>query len=313
MLHNEFTTYRAECQEDFAELNTLQSFLDHRAYRDFYEYQVIPNLKENQLARWNDCSTQLWVRLDNTVSAVNSCKNRMCCICNWRNARKKYSITYQAMTEIEKEYQYRYLFLTLTVKNTDAENLKKTVDDMMEGINRMQSTKKWKNTVRGYVRNMEITYNPQTSEYHPHYHYILAVDKDYFGNENIYLSTYDWRTLWERSLRLDYVSIVHIETIQEGDNLAHAVAEVSKYAVKMAKLVDQDQPQAVRVLMRTLHRRRLLAYGGIYKGITKRLKQVEKSENCYTGNPEGIRFDYDNKSRKYKVSEYWKTKGGVIQ
>jgi hypothetical protein len=313
LLHNEFTTSRAESQEEFANLDTLQSFLNHRAYRDEYEYQVIPNLTESQKERWDDCSTQLWVRLDNTVSAVNSCKNRMCAICNWRNARKKYSITYQAMQKIEIENDFNYLFLTLTVKNTSAEKLKSTVDDMMEGINRMQSCKRWKKTVRGYVRNMEITYNPNTSEYHPHLHYIIAVNRDYYSNEDIYLSTYDWREMWERSLRLDYVSIVHIETIQKGENLAHAVAEVSKYAVKMAKLVDQDQPEAVKVLMRTLRRRRLIAYGGIYKDITKSLKNAEKRENCYTGEPEGIRFDYNAKRRVYCVSKDWIARGSEIK
>ena len=93
--HN--TTNDSVSQEE-NEINELinadlfENFIERRKERERYEYQVLPWLTRGQAASWHDCSSVIWVKDNGAVSALNSCKNRVCTICNWRNARKKFSI-----------------------------------------------------------------------------------------------------------------------------------------------------------------------------------------------------------------------------
>lgn len=253
------------------------TFIEKWQYRNTYTPYTIPSLSEFQRGAWDECCDTIWIDDNDTVQAINSCRNRLCAICNWRSSRKKYSQTVQMINQIE-HMNLQYIFATYTIRNPSIDKLNESIDKMMESINRMQSSRRWKQRVLGYIRSMEITYNTNENTWHPHLHYILLLPPDYYTNPDYYLSTYEWRTMWERAARLDYTSQVQIQPIQRGENLPHAIAEISKYALKLGSVVECQNTQIIYRLKTAIAHRRLYAVGGILKPIYKQIKNTEKSE-----------------------------------
>lgn len=300
-------TNRAICQDPEAEIlqsNTINAFKKHLTYRNKYQDLVRPTLNPNQLALWDTCSSDIWVRDDGTVAALNSCRNRFCAVCTWRAARRRYSYTIRAMRELESEGTYAYLFATMTLKNCKDWELPEYIDKLMTGINRMQSCRTWRNRVIGYIRQLEITYNndktsPSYDTYHPHFHYILCVPRSYFTDSTLYLDTYEWRQMWERSLRLDYTTQYKLEAIRAWDDqaLIGQVCEISKYQLKLSSVVETGQAHPVQIIADAIKGRRMVAYGGIYREINQRLKQADKAAVSET--VEGTHYHYSEEERDY--------------
>lgn len=302
--YNHHTTNDQASQEE-NEINELlnadlfENFVERRKERERYEHQVLPWLTSGQATSWHDCSSVIWVKDNGTVSALNSCKNRVCTICNWRNARKKFSIMKQIFEIVDEQVHMEYMLLTCTIKNVKAENLSGTISDMMHAVNRMQSSRQWKKRVKAYVRNMEITYNKKRNDFHPHIHYIIGVPTDYFNNPDLYWKTYHWRKLWETAMRIDYNSQFDIEPIKRGPDLEHSLCEISKYAVKMTSAVKEKSPEIVHQLMIAMKRRRLIAYGGIFKDAFKAIRADRKNGADNDGRPEGTPYIYSEFDKKY--------------
>lgn len=288
--------------EEIAKQETFDEFLRHMDYKNKYQNKVLPSLSGIQRVLWDECSDLIWVKADGSVSGLNSCRNRLCAVCNWRSARKRYAITRQIMERIENELNLNYLLFTVTVSNPTGENLHETISDMMEAVNRMQSCKSWRKRVMGAIRSLEVTYNANKDTYHPHIHYILAVGTDYYTNAELYMETWQWREMWERSMRLDYEAQINLKPIKKWDNklISGAVAEVSKYAVKLSSIVECGNAEAVKTMMSAIRNRRLIAYTGIYKQIAAEIKNERNTipdEYAITGTP------YTLVNGKYVISD----------
>lgn len=256
--------------------------------------------KESIKNNYLECGTYVALSDDGTVIASNLCHHRLCNICNWRQAAKKWNQTKQI---IEQVGEATYIHMVLTVRNCSAAELPQTLDHLMKSINRMTSTKKWKKRVLGYIRSMEITYNPeQTPEfrYHPHYHFIVVLPKNYMDNTDLFMSTYDWRKLWEQSARINYNSQFHWEIIKQTE-LNNAVAEVSKYAVKAAEIFKTMQSiEDVKALTNAIKGRRLYCMGGIIKQINA---TIENQTQTITEKIEALHnaHSYTYKDGKYTI------------
>jgi plasmid rolling circle replication initiator protein Rep len=138
--------------------------------------------------------------------------------------------------------------------------------------------------------------NPNYDMYHPHIHVLAAVHEDYFKKDNLeYMSHDRLMGLWRDVIDVDYDPSVYIETVKpmevqsirdlgevpevaiagkEEKTLEGAVAEVAKYAVKSVDYA--DNPHVIEVLELALRRRRLTAYGGLFKKVRARLKINDK-------------------------------------
>lgn len=212
------------------------------------------------------------------LTRANFCKVRLCPMCSWRRSLKVFGQVSKIMDYVEECHNYRYIFLTLTVKNCYGEDLKDTLDLMTSAFNKMNQRKPFKQAVKGYFRSLEVTYNKKDDTYHPHFHMILAVDNSYFTNTRIYLSQKDWTNLWKSSLKVDYTPIVDVRKLKK--NKGKEVAEVAKYTVKPDDYLIKDDKgdvkeditdEVVKTLDKALHRKRLIAFGFIFKDIHKEL------------------------------------------
>ena len=139
------------------------------------------------------------------------------------------------MQEIYKKNNVEFIFLTLTVKNPLIEDLKATVGHMNKSFQRMSETKAYKKAFLGHFKALEILGDKtKGAEAHPHFHILLIVDKSYFTSKD-YISQHEWRTMWSKALRVDYLPDVNIKKIKPKKNsnltaLQSAVFEVAKYS-----------------------------------------------------------------------------------
>lgn len=178
----------------------------------------------------------------------------------------------------------RALLLTLTVRNVDGADLNEAIDKMTEGLRRLMMYKRVKNAVTGWYRALEVTYNPATKQYHPHFHALVMVRGDYFDKKrDWYVDQGEWVAMWGRALGVDYLPSVDIRAVngragqQMSERTRKALAEVTKYAAKpqeIYKLTEDGatiDPQIVKVLHDSLAGRRLVGWGGLFKTLHKQL------------------------------------------
>lgn len=108
----------------------------------------------------------------------------------------------------------KWVFLTLAVRNVDGKDLKDTMDQMTTAWNQFAGYARFKKSIRGYFRALEVTRNwDRESEwygtYHPHFHVLLAVLNSYF-QAKYYITQSEWTDMWQRAMKLDYTLIVHV-------------------------------------------------------------------------------------------------------
>lgn len=97
---------------------------------------------------------------------------------------------------IEQDQQKDFIFLTLTTPNVSKEDLENEIKHYNQSFRRLSNRTKFKKVVKGYVRKLEITYNKNRDDYHPHFHILIAVNKSYFKDTKSYISQSEWLTLW---------------------------------------------------------------------------------------------------------------------
>ena len=244
-------------------------------------------ITDNGLKSLEECGdTLVFVRNEKgekRLHGANFCRNRLCPMCNWRRSLKMYSQVSQITDKILGTRKSRFIFVTLTVRNPDGEHLTETLDLMNKGFKYITSksqnfalVKKFKESLQGYIKATEITYNSEEDTYHPHIHCIFQVRPSYFKGTG-YIKKSDWVELWQKAMSLDYAPSVYVKTIKETDNdKTKAVAEVAKYPTKSADLLKiEDEEKAVQaliVLAKTMKGRRLITFGGEFATVKRELK-----------------------------------------
>ena len=218
------------------------------------------------------------------LKSANFCRLRLCPMCQWRRSLKMFGQV-QTITDkiLERDKSTRFLFATFTVKNVDAENLETCINILNNKFLYLVSrnktfapAKKLKQNLLGYLKAVEVTYNTKDKTYHPHLHVILAVKSTFFKNKQNYMTKKEWIELWQQALGVDYKPQTDIRAIKSGT--AKAVAEVAKYPVKTAPILSLPDDEAVEVLKTltlSLHKKRFVAYGGIFKTIKQELKLTD--------------------------------------
>jgi plasmid rolling circle replication initiator protein Rep len=273
---------RLHILEDYSSTGRLLNWSEKKVKNELLSiaYQAVSRPKAERL---RECASflQYSVQKDTgkkKLKTANFCRVRLCPICTWRRSLKIFSQVTKIMDELKKDKEYGYVFLTLTVKNICSDELRTTIDDMMEAWRRLIGYKKFEGAVKGWIRTLEITHNvnPLSTSYdtfHPHFHVILCVNKSYFKNKT-YITQAEFTEYWKKAAGLNYDPIVDVRRIK--GNTAKAVAEVSKYAVKDKDFIVPDDwdltVDTVRILDKTLHKRRLVAFGGLIKKMHKKLQ-----------------------------------------
>jgi len=283
--------------------------------------------------RVSDCGTFLEFKRfinDNSMklNKANFCKVRLCPMCSWRRSLKIYGQVSKIMDEVVKNEDLEFIFLTLTTRNCEGQDLSNTIDNIFNAFNKMTKRVKFKKSVKGYFRALEVTHNLNIMSdwfdtYHPHLHCILVVNKSYFKKPDIYITQEEWTSLWKDVLKVDYTPIVDVRRFKDrnGKGIKKSIAETAKYTVKSDDYIIKDDvtdeiietltDDAVLVLDKALANRRLVAFGGILKEYHKKLNldDMEDGDLVNTDNEdlrEDLEFIIERYSWNIGYKQYYK-------
>ena len=257
---------------DTGELQAILSEnLDKIAERINLKDKIAPKLQNvlnrKQFEKFEDCGMYLETGENAKIISGNFCRHRLCPVCNRRNSAQKWAKMYNIIQNVQNDFNCCFAFVTYTVKNVDGQKLAEEISKLMKSVDRLHKRALFQNNVLGFFRSLEITFNKKSQTFHPHFHYIVVLDKSYQDNM---ISTYEWRKTWEQVARLDYTSQVNIQMI-DNNNIAESVAEVAKYAVKISSVIEQDT-DTIKTLIEAIKGRRLISFGGILKQYAKQNK-----------------------------------------
>ena len=163
----------------------------------------------------------------------------------------------------------------------DTSDLADEIDNLMNGWKRLVNRNPFKKAVKGWFRALEVTHNLDVNsvsydKYHPHFHVVLAVNRNYFTKN--YIKHEDWCKMWQECMKLDYLPNVDVRRFKASNKkeLQKSVSEAAKYTVKDNDFLIPDNPSlqddTVAILTSALFNRRLIAFGGVFKEVHKQLK-----------------------------------------
>lgn len=271
----------------------FQSLAISRAYAQFKELKKYAHLVSEcgSWLKFKACPHGHELRL---VGAW-FCRCRLCVLCQWRKSLAMYAQVIQLVHAHHKRYKSDIpLLLTLTVPNVKKGELKESLDWMQRSFRLFSKRTAFKLVARSWFRSLEITYNEERDDYHPHFHILLLVPKTYFDkSRGIYLSQKDWLKLWQEATGMPEITQVDIRRIRKQAKNANKkpveaiVAEVAKYATKPKSYVKRKpegeyeaNAEVVESLHHSLKRKKMTAFGGLFVKLRKELKlqDIEKQD-----------------------------------
>ena len=236
------------------------------------------------------------------LTKANFCKERLCVGCQMRRSLKCFATTTKIMHYILNEHpQMQFIFLTLTVPNVPLEQLDNTIQHLFDSWKKLANRRNVKRIFKGYLRCLEITFNHERNNFHPHFHAMIIVNKSYFSGKT-YIKRDKWLEMWQEVTDQSEITQVDVRKVKadNDDDLAKAVAEIAKYSTKTWSTASKKSNRqfmngqmeldfgveghlwirenaektadTVVELASILRGRRLLQYGGLMRDAKKKLK-----------------------------------------
>ena len=258
----------------------MEKYTQKKLRNQLLQTLIGKHVSDKSFERIKECNTFLFMVADKTMEKTklhrsNNCDNRFCPICAWKKSRKnalKISVLMQYLREEEKK---EFVFLTLTAPNVKADELDDEIKHYNKSFQRLMQRKEVKNAVKGYVRKLEVTYNKERDDYHPHFHVILAVNKSYFTDTKAYIARDRWLELWQKSTKNNLITQVDVRKVKVTDNKKE-VSEIAKYSAKDSDYLEDEK--VFDTFYKSLSGKRLIVYSGLFKDASKLYenKELEK-------------------------------------
>jgi len=202
------------------------------------------------------------------VHQANFCKNRFCPMCAWRQAKRDALKISVLMKYVEQEHNKVFIFITFTAPNVKAENLKDEITQYNKAFLKLMRRMVFNKINQGYIRKLEVTYNVERNDYHPHFHVVIAVNKSYF-TDRTYIKQETWLNEWRDVMNDQTVTQVRVCRVEQNEN-GKEVNELAKYAAK-----DSDYTKSQKVFdtfYQALKGRQVLTFNGLFAGANKLFK-----------------------------------------
>ena len=244
-------------------------------------------ISDSRLLALKDCASWLMyadlLNGERKLAHANFCRVRLCPMCGWRRSLKLFSQVSQITDAILADKKVRFIFATFTVQNVTGSELRETISRMNEGFKRLTSKGKGaitasavlRQNLLGYMKAIEVTYNAERNDFHPHIHCIFEVSTTYFkGKKSGYLTHEKWRKMWQDVMKLDYEPQINVKAIK--NTTPKAVAEVAKYPVKMTDLLKlKNKKKAAEALIElkfAIHNCKFVTFGGDFREYKRHLQ-----------------------------------------
>lgn len=156
---------------------------------------------------------------------IHYCKNRFCPVCSSIKSGRNANIIKEVLTKA-RENKKTLLYGTFTIKNVKADKLLDEVNRINIAFTKTLTVpKKIKDNIIGYVRKLEIKYNPINSDYNVHIHTVIAVS-NYYKN---YISIDEYHNYFKRYTKDNDIIKPDIKVIGKTDK---DITKVSNYLAK---------------------------------------------------------------------------------
>ena len=254
----------------------MEKYTEKKQGNQVFQKFIKRHVKEGQMDLIKNCNTFLSFVTDKTLEKkklykANPCKNRFCPVCAWRKARKDALGLSLMMQYVKQEESKSFIFLTLTTPNVTAEHLEDEIQNYNHAFQKMFKRKKVNSIAKGYVRKLEVTYNAERDDYHPHFHVLIAVNRSYFKDTKSYISQKEWLNLWRDVTDMPEITQVQVQKIRQNNN--KELYEMAKYSGKDSDyLINQKVFDA---FYKSLKGKQVLVYSGLFKEARKKLKNGE--------------------------------------
>lgn len=154
----------------------LQKRSRRKAITDAITFRLVDIDSPLNKSYWQTYHCTRTILQDGNQIKSRYCNQRWCLVCNSIRTGKMINGYLPAIEDMVNPY-----FVTLTVKNVNAYDLKHTIETMQRDFRRsMDKLKKQGITLKG-IRKVEVTFNEETCEYHPHFHCIVDGCKPSFA------------------------------------------------------------------------------------------------------------------------------------
>ena len=239
---------------------------------DFIEFMEDKNLK---LDRLKECGNFIKFQAseDKTkfiLAGGNFCNNRFCPFCSWLKAKRTAFELLELIKVVEYTEKLAFIFITLTVPNVTRESLREEIENFNKSFKRLFQTEEFKAFNKGFIRKLEVTYNEERNDYHPHFHLVVAVNKSYFTSRD-YMSKRRLLELWQRATRNPAITQVDIKPCRM--DTVKQVMELATYSAKQGDLYSSKE--VFDGFYEGLFRKKLLVYNGIFKEYKKKIDTGE--------------------------------------
>lgn len=203
------------------------------------------------------------------VKRANLCRDRFCPVCSWRLSLQRFGAMSRVMASLQNGYpEYKYSLVTLTVKNCVADELSETMFAMSSAWHLAINQRRVKPSLVGWARSVEITYNQETQEFHPHFHCILVTPPQSMTD---YTLLGEWEKACAKKGLITCTKAQNTAEIQakDGEKLIKSILETVKYAVKTDELTNVPLNK-FRSLVDGISKKRLFSSGGLIKDYMKK-------------------------------------------
>lgn len=206
------------------------------------------------------------------IVSASYCRDRLCPLCSWRLSIQRYSRMRKILEAIASS-NYEYSLITLTIKNCKSTDLSATISAMSAAWADVRRQRWLKNRLVGWARSLEVTYNKNSREVHPHFHVIAVWSRASEGGCEALIK--DWLLRCSRHNLICTSSAQNAQSIKssggEGTALIGAICETFKYCVKSKDLLDGVPLSIVYDIATGLEGKKLISLGGIIKATAKML------------------------------------------
>jgi plasmid rolling circle replication initiator protein Rep len=167
------------------------------------------------------------------------CQLRFCPLCNYFRAKNLTPAIFRELKKLEPDY--KFIFITITVPNCDFLDLRQTIMKMNRCFSFMSQKVWFRKAFKHWIRTTEITF--KQNEAHPHFHCIMAVEKNYFKKSNKHYVTTEtlqkrFSSLYGVDLCICDIRVIKGKQTAIGlkDALMSGIVELSKYVIKSSDL-----------------------------------------------------------------------------
>ena len=259
------------------DIEEIEDYLKKSTEKKRMQYKFIELMKNNKLvslknlnvARLQVCGDfLLFLKSQNNayrLKKANLCNNRFCPLCSSLRAKKNAVIVLELMEYIREIKKLEFVFFTLTAPNIVGEKLEEEIKEFNNSFKELMRSKEFRKVCKGYIRKLEVTYNKERADFHPHFHIVMAVNKSYFKSKD-YISTALLKTLWRKFKKNDSIEAVDMRKVKM--NSIKEVLEIATYCTKSSDLYDNGQ-EVFDYFYSALRGKQEITYSGIFADVKK--------------------------------------------